>query len=40
MLVAMESLVHNPEKLVEEILQMIKDKKSHPVPGDCTNASS
>jgi|OrbCmetagenome_4_1107370.scaffolds.fasta_scaffold493857_1 hypothetical protein len=28
MLVAMESLVHNPEKLVEEILQMIKDKKS------------
>ena len=38
MLVAMESLVHNPEKLVEEILQMIKDKKI--TPGDCTNASS
>ena len=25
-----QSLVHNPVKFVEEILQMINDKKSHP----------
>ena len=35
-----QSLVRNPGEFVEEILQMIKDKKSHPVTGDSTNASS
>ena len=29
-----QSLVHNPVKFVEEIVQMINDKQSHPVIGE------